>query len=114
EANAFAMESSSLSMKDEEKRKVRICAGAFQAMGILKGLFNIFKYPALSFQFISHRILRWTLCPLCLVMLFIVNAVLAFEQQGMFYQLFFLLQLFFYMLALIGWIFAHRNIMIKI
>jgi len=114
EANAFAMESSSLSMKDEEKRKVRICAGAFQAMVILKGLFNIFKYPALSFQFISHRILRWTLCPLCLVMLFIVNAVLAFEQQGMFYQLFFLLQLFFYMLALIGWIFAHRNIMIKI
>jgi cellulose synthase/poly-beta-1,6-N-acetylglucosamine synthase-like glycosyltransferase len=76
EPKAFAMESASLSMRDEQKRKVRICAGAFQAMGILKDLFNVFKYPVLSFQFISHRILRWTLCPICLFTLLEPESIL--------------------------------------
>jgi len=113
EPNAFAIESSSISMKEEEKRKVRICAGAFQAMVILKSLFNIFKYPILSFQFISHRILRWTLSPLCIVLLFISNALIVFRNGNLFYTIFFLLQLAFYLLAVIGWRYAHKNITVK-
>ncbi|HTQ65283.1 MAG TPA: glycosyltransferase family 2 protein [Puia sp.] len=113
EPNAFAIESSSISMKEEEKRKVRICAGAFQAMVILKSLFNIFKYPILSFQFISHRILRWTLSPLCIVLLFISNALIVFRNGNLFYTIFFLLQLAFFMLAVIGWRYAHKNITVK-
>jgi cellulose synthase/poly-beta-1,6-N-acetylglucosamine synthase-like glycosyltransferase len=42
EPKAFAMETSSLSIREEQKRKVRISAGAFQAMVLLKDLFNIF------------------------------------------------------------------------
>jgi cellulose synthase/poly-beta-1,6-N-acetylglucosamine synthase-like glycosyltransferase len=112
EPKAFAMEDSSLSMKEEEKRKVRICAGAFQAMVHLRRLFNIFKYPVLSFQFISHRVLRWTLCPLSVGILFVSNAILLFEP-GLFYPLFFALQLSFYLLAVAGWSLAHKNIRIK-
>src|SRR5258705_12020168 len=85
EPNAFDIESSSANMKDEQKRKIRISAGAFQAMIIVRGLFNIFKYPVLSFQFISHRILRWTLCPVCLVLLFASNIVIVVKQGGAFY-----------------------------
>ena len=80
EPKAYAIETASASMREEQKRKVRIAAGAFQAMIILKRLFNVFRYPVLSFQFISHRILRWTLCPVCLLVCFISNAWLVYTQ----------------------------------
>jgi poly-beta-1,6-N-acetyl-D-glucosamine synthase len=114
EPGAYAMETSSQSMKEEEKRKIRISAGAFQAMVILKDLFNIFKYPVLSFQFISHRILRWTLCPCCLITLLLSNMALVFRAQGEFFLLLLILQLFFYALALFGMFYANRNIKLKI
>jgi poly-beta-1,6-N-acetyl-D-glucosamine synthase len=113
EPNAFALETASLSIKEEQKRKVRIAAGAFQAMGILKGLFNIFRYPKLSFQFISHRVLRWTLCPLCLVILLISNFALFLAKAEWYYQVVLLCQIIFYTVACIGWIFAAKNLKIK-
>jgi cellulose synthase/poly-beta-1,6-N-acetylglucosamine synthase-like glycosyltransferase len=114
EPNAYAIEHGSATMRDEQKRKVRIAAGAFQAMIILKGLFNVFRFPVLSFQFISHRILRWTLCPLCLPVCFASNAWLAFTEAGGFYTVFFLAQTVFYAVALAGWILANLNIKIRI
>ncbi|HMH32066.1 MAG TPA: glycosyltransferase family 2 protein, partial [Puia sp.] len=113
EPQAYAMETSSASMKEEEKRKIRICAGAFQAMLLLRGLFNVFKHPLLSFQFISHRVLRWTLAPVCLVLLFISNGILCLETKTLFYRLFFGLQLGFYLCAFVGWFYANRNVRIK-
>ncbi|HYF33164.1 MAG TPA: glycosyltransferase family 2 protein [Chitinophagaceae bacterium] len=121
EPRAYATETGSLSMRDEQKRKVRICAGAFQAMGMLKGLFNVFKYPVLSFQFLSHRILRWTLCPLSLLVLLLSNIPLAWSEGlltgsggGWFYSVFLALQSAFYLLAITGWLFANRNIKLKL
>jgi poly-beta-1,6-N-acetyl-D-glucosamine synthase len=114
EPNAYAIETSSASMKEEQKRKVRICAGAFQAMIILKGLFNFFKYPVLSFQFISHRILRWTICPICLVILLISNVLITINSSELIYQVMLVLQICFYICALIGWFFANKNIKLKI
>ncbi|HLK29628.1 MAG TPA: glycosyltransferase family 2 protein [Puia sp.] len=113
EPESYAMEDGSLSMKEEEKRKIRICAGAFQAMVILKELFNIFKYPVLSFQFISHRILRWTLCPICLLLIFLANIFIVFFNGGSIYQAMLVLQVIFYAAAVVGWSFANRNIKIK-
>ena len=113
EPKAYAIETASASMKEEQKRKIRISAGAFQAMVMLKDLFNIFKYPILSFQFISHRILRWTLCPLCLFIFFISNLGLVYYKSGEIYLGIFLLQLVFYAVAWTGWIFANNNIRMK-
>lgn len=113
EPKAFARETASLSIKEEQKRKIRIAAGAFQAMKILKGLFNVFKYPTLAFQFISHRVLRWTLCPICLIICFFSNALLVYFGEGGFYDIVFLLQIVFYALGLTGWLFASRNVKIK-
>jgi poly-beta-1,6-N-acetyl-D-glucosamine synthase len=114
EPKAYAAESASLSIRDEQKRKVRICAGAFQAMGMLKELFNVFKYPVLSFQFISHRIFRWTLCPLCLVFLLLSNIMLVVSGAGWFYSLILGMQIVFYLLAITGWLYANRNIKLKL
>lgn len=61
---AYAMETSSANVKEELKRKIRISAGGIQSVVRLRALLNIFRYGVLSFQYISHRVLRWTLAPL--------------------------------------------------
>jgi cellulose synthase/poly-beta-1,6-N-acetylglucosamine synthase-like glycosyltransferase len=114
EPNAYAAEAPSASIKEEMKRKVRICAGAFQAMILLKDLFNIFKYPVVSFQFISHRILRWTLCPVALVTLLLSNIIIVIGGSGnVFYEVVLGMQGLFYALAIAGWIYASRDIRVK-
>lgn len=110
EPNAYAMEYASPSLKEEQKRKVRICAGAFQAMTLLKELFNIFRYPALSFQFISHRVLRWTACPVCLPLLFIFNLSIVIAGTSNFFICLFGGQVVFYLIAATGWLLADKSI----
>ncbi|QEC45843.1 glycosyltransferase family 2 protein [Pseudobacter ginsenosidimutans] len=113
EPDAYAAEAPSASIKEEMKRKVRICAGAFQAMVLLKDLFNVFKYPVVSFQFISHRILRWTLCPIALITLLISNILIVVMAPSPFFTLVLILQGAFYVTGITGWIFASRNIRLK-
>ena len=114
EPNAYAMETASASIREEMKRKVRISAGAFQAMILLKELFNVFKYPIVSFQFISHRILRWTLCPIALVVLLLANFLIVMIGGNLFYQIMLFLQVVFYGMAIAGWVFANRDIRVRI
>lgn len=113
EPNAYAAEAPSASIKDEMKRKVRICAGAFQAMILLKELFNVFKYPIPSFQFISHRILRWTVCPVALITLLISNILVVWWGASLFFGVVLILQTLFYVMGITGWVYASRNIRLK-
>lgn len=112
EPQAFAVETSSASVKEELKRKIRIAAGGLQAIGRLTPLLNIFKYGMLSFQYISHRVLRWTLAPLALPIVLIINIVLAMQGDPI-YQFLLVCQLAFYALALIGYILERRKIKFK-
>jgi len=104
EPEAYAMELPSFSLVDEQKRKVRIAAGGFQAIGLLTPLLAFWKYPRLSFLYISHRVLRWTLSPLCMILAFIANAVLFFQSAGLLYTLLFLGQSGFYGIAAAAWL----------
>jgi biofilm PGA synthesis N-glycosyltransferase PgaC len=113
EPNAYAMEAPSLTMKDEQKRKIRISAGGFQSVLILKDLLNIFKYGKLSFQYISHRVLRWVVCPVLLPLAFVTNLLLCIYHPGLFYKTLFIFQCIFYITAFTGWLFALRNLKIK-
>lgn len=112
EPDAYAIETASASVDEEWKRKVRICAGAFQAMGKLSYMMNPFRYGMVSFQYISHRVLRWTLAPLFLPLIFIANILLAFSGIA-FYQLTMALQIGFYLLAFTGYLLRDKNITIK-
>lgn len=112
EPDAFAMETASASVKEEWKRKVRISAGGFQAMAKLSYLLNPFRYGMLTFQYISHRVLRWTLAPLFLPIIFLTNAWLAFSGIP-FYQLIMVLQILFYSLAFAGYLLRDKKIGIK-
>ena len=109
EPDAYATEGPSATVKEELKRKVRIAAGGIQAIVRLRGLLNPFRYGVLSFQYISHRVLRWTITPFALIGLLISNAYLAVEPS-VFYRLFFIGQVLFYALALVGLGLAARKI----
>jgi biofilm PGA synthesis N-glycosyltransferase PgaC len=113
EPNAFATEAPSLTMKDEQKRKIRISAGGFQSVFMLKELLNVFKYGKLAFQYISHRVLRWCICPFLLPLIFVSNIFLYIQNGGIVYTLLLALQFFFYMAAAAGWAIALRNLKIK-
>ncbi len=110
---AYATETASLNMKEEEKRKIRIAAGGLQSVWRLKGLFNIFRYGMLSFQYISHRVLRWTLTPLMLFLLLPVNLILALSGNP-FYIGTLTLQLLFYAAAYAGYRMEQRNLRNKL
>lgn len=108
--DAYAMESPSAGIKEEHKRKVRISAGGFQAISRLGGLLNFFRHPVLSFQYIGHRVLRWTLAPLSLPLALITNIWLVVAQQGAFYEWVLAAQVLFYVAAISGWVLAVRNV----
>jgi len=115
--DAYAIETASANVKEELKRKIRISAGGIQAIVRLRSLLNIFKYGTLSFQYISHRVLRWTLTPLCLIILIPVSFLVAFNEgifSFRFYATFFWLHLIFYIAALTGWFLENRSTRIKI
>lgn len=114
EPDAYAMETPSASIKEEKKRKVRISAGAFQSIIILYPLLNVFKFPKLAFQYISHRVLRWTLCPLFLPIIFITNIILFYQSHSAFYTATLILQCLFYIFALLGWVFSKTDIRIGV
>jgi cellulose synthase/poly-beta-1,6-N-acetylglucosamine synthase-like glycosyltransferase len=114
--DAYASESASLNMREEEKRKVRIAAGGLQSIWRLRPLLNPFRHGWLSFQYLSHRVLRWSITPIALFLLLPLNAALILLQAEpvWLYQLLGLLQALFYISSLVGYFLAHHAIRNKI
>ncbi len=115
--DAYAVESASEDVKEELKRKVRISAGGFQSIVRLKELLNPFKYGILSFQYISHRVLRWAVAPFALPLIFLANLWLALDQGLLTpqpYPILFGLQVLFYVAATVGWILENREVRLKL
>lgn len=102
ESMAQAKEFASASVNEELKRKVRISAGGLQAVWRLRSLLNPFKHGILTFQYVSHRVLRWTLAPLSILAFFISTIFLAKTGVWM-YQVLLALQILFYLVALAGY-----------
>ncbi len=112
---AYAVESGSEDMENESKRKVRIAAGGLQSIARLLPLWNVFKYPVFSFQYISHRVLRWSLTPVLLFMMLPLNVYLAFcSSQPLLYQILLGLQILFYIAAALGFYYQNKKIKIKL
>ncbi len=113
EPKAYAMETSSANVKEELKRKIRIAAGGIQSILRLKKAANPLHHPVFTFQYLSHRVLRWTITPFLLILAFILNGIIAIKTELIFYQILFILQVLFYLLSLIGFYFESRNLRIK-
>jgi poly-beta-1,6-N-acetyl-D-glucosamine synthase len=113
EPNAYAEEGQSADVKEELKRKIRISAGGLQAVYRLSGLLNLFRFGTFSFQYISHRVLRWTLAPLALPVIFVLNYLIVLRGGHWGYGVLFYLQILFYGAAVFGWIFEQMKLKVK-
>jgi cellulose synthase/poly-beta-1,6-N-acetylglucosamine synthase-like glycosyltransferase len=109
EPGAFSLEKASASLDDERERKIRIAAGGFQAMAYLKKLLNVARFPVLSFQYISHRVLRWTLCPIALVLMLVSSTLLATAGWHLFLYISIGYAIF-CLAAAAGWLLVRKNI----
>ncbi|WP_183559187.1 glycosyltransferase family 2 protein [Mucilaginibacter sp. SP1R1] len=114
EPEAYATETASENVSEELKRKIRIAAGGIQSILRLKSLFNPFPYPVLSFQYVSHRVLRWTVTPFLLLLSLVLNFILALEPGSTGYQVLLFAQVAFYVLALLGFIMEKKQLRIKV
>ena len=101
-SKAFAMEYGSADLHEESKRKRRIAAGGLQSSWRLRSLMNPLRHPVVAFQFVSHRVLRWTITPVCLFALIPLNTILVLSGEGIIYTIIWILQILFYASALAG------------
>ena len=73
---AYALEYGSANIFEESKRKRRIAAGGLQSIWWLRRMLNPLRQPLVAFQYISHRVLRWSVTPIAMILLLIINAIL--------------------------------------
>ncbi|MFY7899033.1 MAG: glycosyltransferase family 2 protein [Chitinophagaceae bacterium] len=114
EPNAYASENTSENIKEELKRKIRIAAGGIQSIVWLKSLLLPIPYPLLSFQYISHRVLRWTITPFFMIAAFIFNWLIVIDEPSLIFTLLLIGQVSFYSMALLGWFFESRQVKVKL
>lgn len=108
-SDAYAMEYGSADMQEESKRKRRIAAGGLQSIWWLRSLINPFTHPKVFFQFISHRVLRWSITPVALMALIPLNVALVLMKGGTVYTVIWILQILFYAAAFVGYMLASKG-----
>ena len=116
-SDAYATEYGSANLQEESKRKRRIAAGGLQSSWWLRSLMNPLRYPKVAFQFVSHRVLRWTITPFAMLALIPLNIALVAMGAGTLYTVILVLQLLFYLAALTGWFLArsgHQNKLLNV
>ena len=101
---AFAREYGSANIYEESKRKRRIAAGGLQSIWWLRSMLNPLHQPLVTFQYVSHRVLRWSITPIAMVLLLLANIALVAMGAGSFYTVMLILQAIFYLMALAGWL----------
>jgi cellulose synthase/poly-beta-1,6-N-acetylglucosamine synthase-like glycosyltransferase len=100
ENRALAYEETTKSSKEEFSMRVRVVTRGIRGVLSVRDLLNPAKHGWVSFQLLSHKVLRW-LVPFFLIMLFTSNAVL---WSRSWYGLLFGLQVAFYAFALLAMI----------
>lgn len=109
---AYAMEYGSANLDEEGKRKQRIAAGGLQSTWWLRRMMNPFRHFTVAFQFVSHRVLRWSITPIAMMALIPLNVALVMMKGGTCYTVIWLLQILFYLSAFCGYELekrGHRN-----
>lgn len=111
EPKAYAIEKTSPTVAEETKRKLRIAAGDIQAMLRLPFFRMLLSKPVLWFEYVSHRILRWVITPYALMVAGILNvAIFLGGNHSTLISVILYAQLFFYVLALAGWLLRKQEL----
>ncbi len=112
--DAYAQEYGSANIFEESKRKRRIAAGGLQSIWWLRTLLNPFHHPLVTFQYVSHRVLRWSVTPVAMAILLVVNVLLSALRAGVFFDATLIAQALFYFAAFLGWLLSRRGIRNKL
>jgi len=110
EPEAVAYEQTTEKTSQEFNMRIRVISRGMNGLLSAKSLLNPLRYGFVSFQLFSHKVLRW-LIPFFVTLLFFANLALLGKN---FYNLIFILQVFFYLFALLGWIVDRFNKKIKL
>lgn len=105
EPAALSFEQSTTDFHEEYQRKKRIINRSFSSLIIYRTFLNPVKYPMISFQLISHKLLRW-LIPVYLLIIFFANL---FLLSSLFFQIMLGLQIVFYSMAFVGYILEKKQ-----
>ena len=108
-SDAYAMEYGSADLQEESKRKRRIAAGGLQSCWWLRKMMNPFRRPVVAFQFVSHRVLRWSITPFALMALIPINVALVMMKAGTIYTASWILQIVFYLATLSGYLLEQKG-----
>lgn len=102
--DAWSLEPSSYDISDELKRKVRIATGGIQFLFRMPSLLNPLKSGLLTFKYISHKVLRWTLVPFGFIVLLLSNIAIEIflTDSSAVYTVMLIIQCIFYLLAIAG------------
>ena len=109
-SNAYAMEYGSANLEEESKRKRRIAAGGLQSSWWLRSMMNPFNTSKrVAFQFVSHRVLRWSITPIAMLALIPLNVALVMMKAGTLYTVIWVLQILFYLAAFCGYLLEQHG-----
>ncbi|MBY0517797.1 MAG: glycosyltransferase family 2 protein [Bacteriovoracaceae bacterium] len=109
EEEAICYEEVTDKTKQELKMRVRVIRGGMTGLLYAKKILNPFMYLVPSFQLISHKVLRWLAPIIGLSLLFVSISAVIFESSNIFASLILLLQLLFYLCALVSYIVEKRG-----
>ncbi len=111
EPEALAFEEPAGKTDDEFAMRLRVIVQGMTGLLYVKNLLNPLRYPFVSLQLISHKVMRWLVPVFCLVVL-LSSAVLASSSPV--YGLLFLGQVLFYLAATLGYFLEKKDIHQKI
>ena len=105
EPDAVAYEETTTRTREEFGMRVRVIVRGMRGLLYMKSLFNPIRYPLVAFQLLAHKVLRWSVPVLLLVVL---CASAALTGRAMIYFALLILQSVFYAIAVLGF-FAERR-----
>lgn len=100
ERNAIAYEMVAPTYRAEFNRKLRVIVRGLHGLWAVRDLFNPVRHGFYSVQIFSHKLLRWSICWLAIV-LFVAS--LSLYTAGTFYRWLAYGQILFYTCALVAW-----------
>jgi hypothetical protein len=98
ESRALAFEATTETSRQEFRMRVRIITRAMRGILSVRQLLNPLRHAWVSFQLVSHKLLRW-MVPFYLLGLLLMSGLLANHP---FFRLVFVLQALFYLSALLA------------
>lgn len=113
ESEAICYELPTPKSQNEWKMRVRVVRGGMSGMLYAKKILNPFRYPAASFQLISHKILRWLVPIFGIGILASTIGAIVTEPNSVIIVLA-VLQVIFYVCAGLAYLFEKRKVKIKI